>query len=301
MLTAALDVGGTKIAYGLVDDASPTDVFSRGRIPAGKNGPGTVDQMRQALKAVITKDVVRIGVGVPGIISAPEGVVLSAGPTITGWIGLNLRQELAEFNLPMAFLNDVRSLGYSQTVQDSSLTRTLFVSLGTGVGGAILDHGQLIETETFSAGEIAGLIVPDFQGKAVRCEDSVSGTGLTAYYNCLRQGKEITFTLPSDSDISLPEIIQRWHAGEELATHVVEGNLRGFGRGLGAFVSVLDIRQVLVGGGVANIGEELLELIRSGFRETALPPNQSVPIVRARFKDDAPLIGAAAYAVDHAY
>ena len=301
MLTAALDVGGTKIAYGLIDDASPTEVFNRGRIPAGKNGPDTVNQMREALRNILTEDVVRIGIGVPGIVSAPEGIVLSAGPTLPGWVGLNLREELADFDVPTAFLNDVRCLGYSQTVQADSVKRTLFVSLGTGVGGALLDHGQLIDTETFSAGEISGLIVPDFQCRAVRCEDSVSGTGLTAYYNCLAQGKEVSFTLPTDTDIRLPEIIQRWQAGEQLATEVIEGNLRGFGQGLGAFVSALDIRQVVIGGGVASIGEELIELIRSGFQDTALPPNKSVPLARARFQDDAPLIGAAAYAVDHAY
>lgn len=300
--TLALDIGGTKIAHALIPDDAPDTTLGSGRVSTQGAGLSPLEQTRAALEAGLQEaarlnvQIQRVGMGAPGVVRAPAGEIIYNGDTITGWAGSDLRGLTQSIiDVPFAAHNDVRVWAYGEHLLGAGLRhalsgRVLYVSLGTGVGGAIIDEGQLLTGSTSTAGEFAEIICADHAGKAVRCENVASGTGLTRYYNST-----------ADTNLTLHDIMKRWDAGEELARTIITGNLTGFGRTLGALTTLLDLAAVVVGGGVSGIGAPVLDPIREGISQTALVPNRGVHVLTTELGPDAAVIAAAQYARDHAF
>ncbi|ANE04834.1 ROK family protein [Corynebacterium crudilactis] len=297
--TLALDIGGTKIAYALVPDDAPTTTAASGRLGT-KDGHNPASQTRLAFQAGAdaakqhNMTIARIGVGAPGVIIAPEGKIVYNGETVREWAGTDLRAMAQEIiPVPFAAHNDVRVWAYGEHHMGAgeSLTgRVLYVSLGTGIGGAIIDQGALLDSPSGTAGEFAEIVCADFSGRATRCEDVASGTGLTAYYN-----------KATGENLKLPSIMQKYHEGDTLAQEIIEGNLHGFGRALGALVTLLDLDAVVVGGGVSAIGEPILHPLCKGIKETVLPPRASIQMLTTALGPEAAVLAAAQYARDMAF
>lgn len=313
--TGALDVGGTKIAYGLVDPDQPTDIVATGEIPSQPRQSTPQRQVRAALwllteaAAARGGEIGRIGIGAPGVIKGPNGLVTYAGATMPTWQGTDLSALAATVTpAPVACHNDVRILAYGELAHGAGSDlgpedTALFFSLGTGVGGAVVSRGALQSGPTGSAGEFSELVCADYLGRAQRCENVASGTGLALCYNDAlaagdrqpRQG----WREPLAADVDTHEVLRRALAGEELARRVVDGNLRGFGEAIGALVTAFDASVVILGGGLAHAGPVVTRPIAAGVREASLAPNRRVPVRVASLGTAAPLIGAAAYALAH--
>ncbi|MEJ5928671.1 ROK family protein [Corynebacterium sp. H128] len=285
---ACIDIGGTKIAYALIDATNPTTVLNTGRTPTPSHDvmAAVLQVLRQLSEdAAARKGIIRaIGVGAPGVIDPFEGRVVSAGPTMPGWAGTSIADAIrAEFDIPLAIHNDVRIMGLGESVFGAAqgVANTLFVSLGTGVGGALVRGARLIDSPHHTAGELRAILGRVPNGQAAPVEDFASGPGLARSYN------ELT-----GSDIQLPEIMQRYHAGEESARAVVSGNMIALGEALAGFASAIDIDALIIGGGVGAIGAPILEPIIAGFRQHALHPIDTIPILPAQLGTNAPLVGA---------
>lgn len=300
--TLALDIGGTKIAYALVPDDAPETALGSGRVSTQAEGLDPLGQTNAALEAGVQAatdlgiTIARVGIGAPGVVRAPDGVITYNGETIKSWAGSNLRGLVSDIvGVPFAAHNDVRVWAYGEHLmgvgkRKNLSGRVLYVSLGTGVGGAIIDGDALLDGPTSTAGEFAEIVCADHAGMAVRCENVASGTGLTRYYN-----------ESAGENLTLPSIMDRWHAGEALARTIITGNLTGFGRALGALVTALDLSAVVVGGGVAGIGAPVTDPIRDGISQTILTPNRGVHVATTELGPDAAVIAAARYARDYAY
>lgn len=299
--TLALDIGGTKIAYALVPDARPLEVAAAGRLPTSGPGLSAAGQVSAALRAgrALAREhglvIARVGMGAPGVIRSSEGVVSYNGETVADWVGTDLYARSAEIlDVPCVAHNDVRvwafgehRLGAGRQLPDTA--RVLYVSLGTGVGGAIIDSGTLLPGPTGTAGEFAEIICADHTGWARRCEDVASGPGLSAAVNRAGGGSR-----------ELPEIIEALRAGTDpQAATVIRGNLLGFGRALGALASLLDLEAVVLGGGVAGIGAPVLEPVAAGIRENALAPNRGVRVTTTALGPAAAVLAAACFAREH--
>lgn len=297
--TLALDIGGTKIAFALVPDANPTTTIGTDRLKT-KAGDGPLEQTRQALISGLAKaqelgfHIARVGIGAPGVILAPRGEIAYNGDTLSNWARTDLRGLVQEvLGVPLAVHNDVRiwaygehHLGAGQSLQG----RVLYVSLGTGVGAAVIDNGELMCGPTGSAGEFAEIRCSDFAGRSDRCENIVSGTGLTKYY-----------VEATGNPLELPDIMHKWHEGDELTRRIINGNLRGFGQALGALVTFLDLSAVVIGGGVSGIGAPVIDPISEGISDTILKPNVGVRVLTTSLGSDAAVLAAACYARDHAF
>lgn len=304
--TLALDIGGTKIAYGIIPDDAPQEVLAEGRVPSQPVGGNILDQVGLALSHAVSQSplkIQRVGIGAPGIVLAPQGEIIHSGPTIPGWQGSDLGGVVEKhLDAPVACHNDVRIWAFGEHhfgAGQGYAGRVLYVSLGTGVGGAIVDNGALLEGPTGSAGEISELVCADCRGLADRVENIASGPSLARYYEALQADPhigQIPWTDPNLASITLPEVIARYRDGDVLAQQVIHGNLSGLGRCLGAVVSAWDLSAVVIGGGVAGIGDIIVQPIVEGLRASALRPNKHIPVLCSQLKGNAPLIAAAAYA-----
>ena len=177
--TLALDVGATKIGWGFVADEDPTQAVALGKIPTQPAGASPQEQIQKAIQLALEESGItpaRIGIGSPGVIKAPEGLVTYNGDTIKNWAGTNLREVAKEVvDLPCAVHNDVRVWAYGELMlgaaREFQSGRVLYLSLGTGVGGAVSDNGSLLSGPTGSAGEFSELLCADFRGFADRAEN----------------------------------------------------------------------------------------------------------------------------------
>ncbi|QGU08281.1 Glucokinase [Corynebacterium occultum] len=305
--TLALDIGATKIAYGLIPDTHPLQAHHTGTVPTQPPGGDPLTQVEVAVRqALETSGIIptRVGVGAPGIIETPGGLVRYNGDTIPGWAGTDLGEVISrQLKVPVACHNDVRIWAYGEQLlgagREFPTGRVLYVSLGTGVGGALISDGQLVAGPAGSGGEISELVCADFRGRADRVENIASGTSLARYYNTLRADPRvgrIPWRAPVSGEPELPEIIHRLEEGDQLAGEIIEGNLAGLGRCLGALTSAFDLSAIIIGGGVADLGALVRDPIRRGIREAALLPNREIPVLASAINKHAPLVGAAAYA-----
>ncbi|AFM08347.2 ROK family protein [Corynebacterium pseudotuberculosis] len=282
-----VDIGGTKIAAGLVADANPTTVIEYRRRPTpASNVIQEVAGVIQELIDVSPTAVSSIGIGAPGVIDPIEGNVVSSGPTMQGWAGTKIADTLREqFPVPVAVHNDVRVMGLGESIYGAGqdFNNILFVSLGTGVGGALVRDGGLVASPHCTAGELRCLWgrLPD--GSAALLESFASGPGLAASYNAHAENPAV----------DLHEIMTRYHAGEEYARGVIEEHLFACGVAIGGFISAIDVDAVVVGGGVGNIGDAIINPFARGLKEGAIPPLDAVPVIQAQLGTDAPIVGAA--------
>jgi len=293
----AIDIGGTKIATGFVDPTAPTTVHGRATRPTrAADGPRVV--VREIIDAAISIIAnanadgyvpTCVGVGAPGVVDTRTGCISYAGPTMPGWAGTDIASTLrAALDLPVSVHNDVRVMGLGEAVHGAAAGNTgdvLFVSIGTGIGGALVTGGQLPQSPHDIRGEIAYLLAPVPAGNGCDIIENIgSGPSLTRSYNTAVSG-----TPAKD----LREVMRRYHEGEDLARRVITDSLRCVGEGLAAFINAIDVSAVVIGGGVGTLGEPILEPLRQGLRNGLLAPLCNIPIVQAALGTNAPLVGAA--------
>ncbi|GGM80031.1 ROK family protein [Dactylosporangium sucinum] len=292
----AVDIGGTKIAAGLVDDADRILRRTRVATPAGTPAvlaavAGLVDDLRRhADRLGVT--VRAAGVGAPGVIDPATGAVRSATDILPGWAGTPLGDELRHrTGLPLAVANDVRvaAIGTARDPAVAPHREVLHVSIGTGVGGALLRHGAAWSGPHASSGELAHLLVPARGAMPCGCgrhdhlEAVVAGPAIAAAYAEHTGGGVLPLT----------EVAARMRAGDRVADAVIRAAGQLLGRALAGLVAAVDVDAVTLGGGVALNIAEFTDTAREALRAEALPPLRSVPVLVPAAGVDVALLGAA--------
>lgn len=286
-----VDVGGTKIAAGATASNNQTLVLGATRLPTPTTG--VLEAIYTAIKEVIDaidQPAASIGIGAPGVIDPQAGTVVSAGPTMPGWAGTAIKAGVEQrFGIPVAVHNDVRVLGLGESKfgAGKEFPNVLFCSLGTGVGGAIVRGGHLIESAHYTAGELRRLYGRLPNGQAALVEDFASGPGLAAQYNALAPD----FGLEEAAD--LREVMGRIEGGCTRSAEIIEALMVAAGEAIGGFASAIDVDAVVLGGGVGNIGPVITQPFERGFRSGAIAPVDGVPVRVATLGTFAPIIGAA--------
>ncbi|WP_328475314.1 ROK family protein [Actinoplanes sp. NBC_00393] len=290
-LVAAVDIGGTKIAAALVDEAGVIRDRVQVSTPSGASAIlCVIAELVDGLRAHAAP--LALGVGAPGVIDSSAGEVRSATEIVPGWAGTPIRAELAgRLGLPVAVVNDVRAAALG-AVRDPALRDcpdVLHVSVGTGVGGALIRNGRLVAGPHGSAGEIAHLLVP--QRGALAC-----GCGRDDHLEAVAAGPAIAaFHSRATGSAALPltEVAARMRAGDEDAGVAIRSAGRTLGRALAGLVAAVDVDAVTLGGGVVHGIPEFAVTVGEAYRAEALPPLRSVPVLVSQAGPDAPLLGAA--------
>ncbi len=287
-----IDIGGTKIAAGLVQ-ADGTILQSQiAPTPSGGSQPilQTVINLCRPLLA-LRADVPAIGVGTAGQVDPSSGIITYANQNLPGWQGTSVGEQLkAALGRPVIVDNDVNAMafGESQIGAGAGYDHILFVTVGTGIGGAWVQNGKLWRGAHFSAGEIGYLVAGWEDGKPVTVEQRASGPGMTAHYRQLSG---------TNAPITLVEIAALAQNGDATALAVIREGAHILGTVLGSALCLLDPQIVIIGGGVPGIGELWWRPFENALRGIDLPAPQQVQISRARFDTVAVMIGAARLAL----
>lgn len=294
-----IDIGGTKIAGGLVDHSGRllSDVTIR-PTPARAGAAAileAVGAMIQDLLAQGREPIQGIGVGSAGVIDE-SGVVASATDLLPGWSGTDIPAGLSRFGLPVAVINDVHAFGYGEAWTGAARGHqdVLAVAVGTGIGGVILADGRPVRGRTGTAGSIGHIDSPHATGLTCSC-------GQSGHLEAVASGPalEANYRRRSGESLPLPEISLRAREGDTAAQAVLELAATSLGRTLAGITNILDPGVIVIGGGVAGLGGEYLAGIMAEVHRSALPRPSDITIRAGKLGNSANVLGAARWFLTH--
>jgi glucokinase len=303
-----LDIGGTKINALRV--ARDGEILDRKSVPTtAGTGEEILAAMVDLTRAMLTDEVLAIGVGAAGLVDAAEGVLRYA-PNLP-WRELPIAERMrSAIGLPCQLDNDANTAAFGEFRFGAGrgFRHLLLVAVGTGIGGGVVADGRLFRGAHGFAAEI-GHIVLEPGGPVCGCgnrgcwETVASGRaiGRLGREAARREGSTLARMTQGDPDrLDGRAVTRAALEGDEEALAVLGEVGRRLGEGIAGLVNVLDPQVVVVGGGAIEAGELLLEPARRAFVEAVegrdhRPP---VPIVDAQLGTDAGAVGAAALAME---
>ena len=301
----ALDIGGTKLAAGVVrpdgeilaSDATPT----RATAPVDALFGDLVALCDRVLARAGTgpADLQGIGVGCGGPMAYPEGRVSPLN--IPAWRDFPLRASLEErYGRPTVVDNDAKAfaLGEHWLGAGRGARCLLGMVVSTGVGGGIVEDGRLIHGAHGNAGHVGHVVVfpngPRCECGARGCVEAIaSGTGLSRRARSALERGTRSDLPPTPTAVDVANAARR---GDPLAGRLIEEAGVAVGRGVAAACSLIDIDRVVIGGGVAlGAADLLLEPLRREIsRNARLDFTRDVQVVLSELGVSAALAGAAA-------
>lgn len=295
----AVDIGGTKIAAGLVNrNGSVVQRVVRATRPE-LGAPAILQTVVEAGKELLERasrfglPVVGVGIGSAGQVNADLGAISYASGNLPGWSGLHLSEEVRRgVGLETFVDNDVNALALGEHHYGAGrgFQEALYVAVGTGVGGAVVRQGTIWRGATWSAGEICHLVI-DIDGTR-RC--SCGATGHLEAYTCgpamVQRYREFS---GSRDKLDLQQVADLARQGDAHARHAIAEGATILGTALGGVLNVLDPEVVVIGGGVPEIGHLWWSHLENALRANPMPGPARVAMRRAELGVDAVLSGAA--------
>lgn len=304
-----IDVGGTKINALRV--ARDGEILDRKNVPTPAEDEGaTLAAMIDVARAMITDDVLAIGVGAAGLVDAADGVLRFA-PNLA-WRELPIATRMREaLGLACQVDNDANVAAYGEYRFGAGrgFRHLLLVAVGTGIGGGIVSDGRLFRGAYGFAAEIGHVVVePD--GPPCGCGNRGCWEQVAAGRAIDRMGREAAReragSMLADLAGGDPEAVdgrlvtEAARRGDRAGLGILAEVGRRLGVGIAGLVNVLDPQIVVVGGGAIFAGDLLLDPARAAFLEAVEGPDHRppVPIVAAQLGNDAGAVGAAALALE---
>jgi glucokinase len=286
-----VDLGGTKILAGVVDDEGhverrrehPTPTASQEELLAGLDA---------AVEELLSDEIAAVGFGIPSPIDQRSGRALQAVNIPLG--DIDFRSRMAErFGLPVGIENDANAATYAEfrfgagrDVEDM-----VMLTLGTGCGG-----GAVIDGRLFRGWAEFGHIVIVYDG--LPCQGSCTGRGhLEPYVTGVAATKLAQEEFGPAVDAH--RLVRLASEGEQRAVEILDGIGRYLGAGIGTLVNIFNPELVVIGGGFAAAGDFILDPAREVLQREALArAGYRVLIVRAELGTAAGLVGAGLVAFD---
>ncbi|GAB4521761.1 MAG: ROK family protein [Anaerolineae bacterium] len=311
-----IDLGGTKIAAVLLDATTETVIRKEVTPTQGHEGDDAVlMRIAEAVRRICIDadvslaDIRAVGVGLPATIDYDTGRTLLL-PNIPGeWYGKPVLAILqAALGIPVWLINDARAFTLAEATlgagRDASLVACF--TLGTGIGGGIALNGQLLLGQEGSAGEFGHHTIdynglPDGSGTPGALESFASGPAIaTMGIKAVMQGIDTIIGDLVNYDLNrvTPRIImQAAEAGDAVAQNILTQVGTYIGVGMANVVTLLNPHCIVIGGGVAQLGEWIMAPIWTALRRYNHTANlDRLRILPAALGEDAGAIGAALWA-----
>lgn len=310
MVYLGVDLGGTGIKVGAVTEAG--NILAKGAAPTLRERPyqeiiadiAVLCQKVVAQASLTMDDVAAIGVGVPGICNPHTGVIPFC--TNLGWHEVPFVAELQKhIAKPVIVDNDATVAGFAESIAGVSAgsSSSVFLTLGTGVGGAIIINGKPFSGAHGVGSELGHMIIR-MDGDPCNCGNAGCFERYASATAIIRMAKEI---LPRYSHskmlarvkgdvsrINAKTVIDCAKEGDPAALEAFNLYVKGLATGIVSIVHVLDPEIVVLGGGVSMAGDFLLNAVRREIPKMVM--YKTMPFARielAKLGADAGIIGAA--------
>lgn len=309
MLYVGIDLGGTNIAAGLVNDEGK--IIAKKSIPTGaqRSAQEIIADMAKVAIDVVTEngysvdDIVSVGIGSPGAIDKSKGELVYANNL--PFYHTPMRDEMQKYiNKPIYIENDANCAAWAEAMAGGTkgIQNSVAVTLGTGVGGGIVINGRLYSGFNFIGGELGHKVIV-LDGEPCSCGRKGCWEAYASATALIRQTKEAAEAdknskmwdyYKKDGKFSGRTAFAAARDGDKAAQTVVDNYVKYVGTGLADIVNVFQPEVIVVGGGVANEGDALMNPIREYVNgQTYAKDVKDCRIERAYLGNDAGIIGAA--------
>ena len=306
-----VDIGGTKIAVGIVDRTGK--ILTQARTPMVATGTpeAAFDAVICAIDSTLSTsgaEIEGIGICAPGPLDPTTGVVLNP-PNLPCWRNFPLAEKVrAKYSVPVKVDNDANAAALAETLWGTArgLRYVFYATIGTGIGTGIVFDGAIYHGKTGSAGE-GGHVSIDYRGPVCGCgkrgciEILAAGPAIGARARDKvaaepSRGKTLLDLVNGNvSAITSQHVREAFESGDPLAREVLEETVKLLTIWLGNIVDLLDPDVIVVGGGVAAMLRSFFEEIKCGLPDWCVNPRASeIPLLMAHYGADAGIAGGAA-------
>ena len=311
MLALGIDVGGTSIKGGVVEDSGKLLETFRIVVTKGEPQEETVKKLIELIKNFLkennykTEDLIGVGCGVPGIIDSTNGIITFSGNL--KWRDFPIKKQLEEgLHLPVRITNDANAAALAEAKygSGSKYKSFLMVTLGTGIGSGIFVDGKLYEGNLGKGAEFGhSLLVMDGR----QCSCGRKGC-LEAYASATALVKDTKAMMELHKDSKLWQVSKELghvsakvpfiaaREGDPYAIELVDTYVKYLSEGLINYFNTFRPEAVILSGGIAEEGEYLISKIRNYCQkhDYGLKMCPPVDIVKSSVGYDSGKIGAAA-------
>jgi len=310
-LILGVDIGGTKIAAGLVDREG--QILRQIRHPMTANASaeagleavfGAIDALSSSQDAAFEA----IGICAPGPLDPKTGIVLNP-PNVPCWRNFPLAQRVAEkYHHPVKLDNDANAAALAETRWGAArgYRYVFYATLGTGIGTGIVLDGRIYHGNTGSAGE-GGHVSIDYRGPVCHCgkrgciEILAAGPAIAARARAkvtaepARGRKLLDLANRNTASLASEHVAQAYAAGDPLAREILEETVELLAPWLGNIVDLLDPDILVMGGGVSAMLQPFFGSIKDRLPAWCVNPHaRNIPLVLAHYGADAGIAGGAA-------
>ena len=309
-LILGIDIGGTKIAYGLVD--SEGRIVSQGRKPmvAHESPEAGLQAVTDAIDSVMSEDKSRIssiGICAPGPLDPKQGIVLNP-PNLPCWRNFPLAERIRQrYTVPVKVDNDGNAAALAETMWGSAQGRryVFYATVGTGIGSGIVLDGRIYHGNTGSAAE-GGHVSIDYRGPRCNCgklgciEILAAGPAIAARARGkLADGSRASairdFAAGNVSAVTSELVGRAFAQGDAVAREVLQETVELLTVWLGNMVDLLDPDVLVMGGGVSAMLRPFFDDIKANLPNWCVSPRCSeIPLLVAHYGADAGIAGGAA-------
>jgi glucokinase len=306
MNAIGVDVGGTKIAAAVVSQGG--EILNEVRYPTQAIPP---DRLVQTIAGAITevKDGFEAGgvcLAVPGLIMASVNTVIFS-PNLHEIENIRLDEEIGgRVGMRVTVENDANAAAWGEFRfgAGKDVEHQIFITLGTGVGGGVINHGLLLRGAQGAGGEL-GHVTLDPEGPVCGCGNHGCLEALASGTAIARRAREVANDRPNSAlgrlaverQVLGEDVTELARDGDEASIYVLAETGRWLGIGLAGFVNVFNPEVVAVGGGVSRAGELILGPARDEVQRRARSPSRDlVEIKDATLGPASGVLGAAALA-----
>lgn len=293
-----IDVGGMSVKFAIVDETGT--IIERWSVPTNLADAGShiPDEMISSINEKLASSpepIVAIGAGIPGPVNGEDAV----RAVNLGWGNMPLGNILREgTGLPVALINDANAAAVGEVWMggEGSVTgNSIFVTLGTGVGGGIIIDGKIVGGDHGCGGEIGHIPVVAPSERVCGCgnvnclECYASAAGIIKNANEIAEkaGEERRFTKGE-------EIFEEVKQGGATATAARDMTVDYLARALAGIMATVDPSEVIVGGGLSGAGDLLMVLLAERLDRYVFPPMRGCyTLRRATLGNEAGILGAA--------
>jgi glucokinase len=311
--TLGIDVGGTKIAAGLVDPDGTILYQTRTPMPAHETAAAGFAAMERAIASIFTAqpqardNLTGIGICAPGPLDPFRGIVLNP-PNLPCWHNFPLAAEVQRaFHVSARIDNDANAAALAESIWGAAVgfRNVFYATLGTGIGAGIIFDQRIYRGRTGSAAE-GGHVTIDYNGPRCACgkrdciEALASGPAIArrararlTESNTPSQMRELAGN--EIENLTAEQVAEAFHAGDQLAREVLESTADLLTVWLGNIIDLLEPEVIVLGGGISQLMSEFFPRIQSNLPTWSI--NQcccEIPIRLAKYASDAGIAGAAA-------
>ncbi len=309
-LAVGVDIGGTKVAAGVVD--AHGKILCKTRVPMKTNGTASqaMDCVHAAVRTILSTEAGRrasaIGVASPGPLALPAGIVLHT-PNVPCWRDFPLGDSIrSTYRLLTLVDNDANAAGLAEALwgAGSAYSSVFYATIGTGIGTAFVLDRRIFYGRTGTAPE-GGHMTIDFRapclcgcGKRGCLEGFVSGPAIARRARAkFPAGESVLAGLCAGDParITTEMLGNAWHAGDATAAEVLKETAELLAIWFGNIIDLLEPDVIVVGGGVGKLVAEWFEPISAQLPRWSINSRcQEIAFQQAKYGSDAGIAGAAA-------